>query len=75
MKKVVIDLGERFGRGQTFTIEAHNASRVNKYVQSAVLNGNQLQRLSVFRLPELLKGGTLTLKWDRHRIIPGGIER
>ncbi|WP_129698814.1 GH92 family glycosyl hydrolase [Parabacteroides goldsteinii] len=73
-EKVVIDLGERFGRGQTFTIEAHNASRVNKYVQSAVLNGKQLQS---FRFPasELLKGGTLTLEMGPTPDYSWGIER
>ena len=73
-EKVVIDLGERFGRGQTFTIEAHNASRVNKYVQSAVLNGKQLQS---FRFPasELLKGGTLTLEMGSTPDYSWGIER
>ncbi|WP_075556862.1 GH92 family glycosyl hydrolase [Parabacteroides timonensis] len=60
-EKVVIDLGERFGRGKTFTIEARGASRNNKYVQSAVLNGKPLQS---FRFPasELLKGGSLVLE-------------
>jgi len=60
-ERVVIDLGERFGRGKTFVIEAEGASRINKYVQSAVLNG---QALTSFRFPakELLKGGTLKLK-------------
>lgn len=60
-EKVVIDLGERFGRGKTFTIEAHNVSRSNKYVQSVLLNGKPLQS---FRFPasELLKGGSLILE-------------
>lgn len=59
-EKVVINLGERFGRGKTFTIEARNASRANKYVQSAMLNGKELHS---FRFPasELLKGGNLVL--------------
>ena len=38
-EKVVIDLGKRYNRGETFTIEAKNVSRKNKYVQSATLNG------------------------------------
>lgn len=60
-EKIVIDLGEQYGRGKTFTIEAKNASRSNKYVQSAVLNGKPLQS---FRFPasELLKGGSLVLE-------------
>ena len=59
-EKAVINLGERFGRGKTFVIEAEGVSRVNKYVQSAVLNG---KTLSSFKFPaqELLKGGSLKL--------------
>ena len=59
--KVEIDLGKRFGRGSKMIIEARNASRLNKYVQSAALNGKSLDS---FRFPaiELLKGGTLQLE-------------
>lgn len=73
MKRLSLIWANVLAEGKHFTIEAHNASRVNKYVQSAVLNGNQLQS---FRFPvsELLKGGTLTLEMDRHRL-SWGIER
>ncbi|MFO7852353.1 MAG: GH92 family glycosyl hydrolase [Bacteroidota bacterium] len=59
--KVVIDLGNRYGRGGKFVIEAKNASRINKYVQNAILNG---QPLNDFKFPavELLKGGKLELE-------------
>ena len=59
-QKVVIDLGKRYGRGDKFIIEAKNASRINKYVQGAILNG---QTLNDFKFPaaELLKGGKLEL--------------
>ena len=40
-EKVEIDLGGRYGRGEKFVIEANNASRLNKYVQSATLNGKE----------------------------------
>jgi predicted alpha-1,2-mannosidase len=60
-EKVTIDLGERFGRGKTFTIEARNSSRLNKYVQSAKLNGNVLTDFK-FPASELLKGGKLELE-------------
>lgn len=60
-EKVTIDLGERFGRGKTFTIEAKNSSRLNKYVQSAKLNGNVLTGFK-FTTSELLKGGKLELE-------------
>lgn len=59
-EKVIIDLGGRYGRGDKFTIEAQGASKTNIYVQSAVLNGKELDS---FRFPasELLKGGSLVM--------------
>lgn len=60
-EKVKIDLGGRYHRGQTFTIWAKNASRKNKYVQSATLNGKALNSFS-FPASELLKGGELILE-------------
>lgn len=60
-EKTVIDLGRQYGRGSQFTIEAKNASRLNKYVQSASLNGKPLSNFS-FPATELLKGGTLVLE-------------
>ncbi len=60
-EKVEVDLGGRFGRGDTFVIEAVNASRLNKYVQSATLNGETLQDFK-FPASELLKGGKLELE-------------
>lgn len=60
-EKVEVDLGNRFGRGKTFVIEAKNASRLNKYVQSAKLNGKELKSFK-FSASELLKGGKLELE-------------
>ena len=60
-QKVEINLGGRFGRGEKFTIEANNASRLNKYVQSAKLNGKVLNDFK-FPAKELLKGGKLELE-------------
>ncbi len=60
-EKVEIDLGKQFGRGETFVIEAKNASRLNKYVQSAKLNGKVLNDFK-FPASELLKGGRLELE-------------
>lgn len=60
-EKIVINLEEQYGRGKQFTIRANNASRLNKYVQSAVLNGKPLNNFS-FPASELLKGGTLELE-------------
>tara|TARA_Y100000815_G_C13346734_1_gene502375 strand:- start:2814 stop:6011 length:3198 start_codon:yes stop_codon:yes gene_type:complete len=59
-EKTVIDLGERYGRGKQFTIEAKNVSKTNKYVQSAQLNGKRLETF-YFPAAELLKGGELIL--------------
>ncbi len=72
-EKVVIDLGKRFGRGKQFTIEAKNASRQNKYIQSAQLNG---RTLNSFRFPasELLKGGSLLLEMGAEPNKQWGIE-
>ena len=60
-EKAVIDLGKRYHRGETFTIEALHASRENKYVQRAILNGNELPACW-FPASELLKGGKLILE-------------
>lgn len=59
-EKVVIDLGERFGRGKIFTIEAQNVSRKNKYIQSAVLNNQPLNSF-LFPAKTLLQGGKMEL--------------
>lgn len=60
-EEVTIDLGNRYGRGKSFTIRANNASRRDIYVQSARLNGKEL---TSFRFPavELLAGGILELE-------------
>lgn len=60
-EKSVIDLGQQFGRGKTFTIEAKNTSRKNVYVQSAKLNGKPLNNFW-FNTSDLLKGGSLILE-------------
>ena len=60
-EEVKIDLGHRYGRGKTFIIKASNASRLNKYVQSARLNGRELKDFK-FPASELLKGGRLELE-------------
>lgn len=60
-QKVVINMNGAYGRGKTFTIEARNASRKNKYVQRAVLNGKPLDTF-YFPASELLKGGSLVLE-------------
>jgi len=60
-EKIVINLGGKFNRGKEFTIQAINASRKNKYVQSAILNGKELNSFK-FPVEELLQGGSLILE-------------
>lgn len=60
-EKTVIDLGEQYGRGKHFTIEARNSSYTNKYVQKAELNGKALNNFW-FPASELLNGGSLLLE-------------
>ncbi|NLN31166.1 MAG: glycoside hydrolase family 92 protein, partial [Bacteroidales bacterium] len=58
---IEIDLGNRFGRGSKFVIEAENCSRKNMYIRKAVLNGTELESF-YFPAAELLKGGSLVLE-------------
>ncbi|HOF20893.1 MAG TPA: glycoside hydrolase family 92 protein, partial [Bacteroidales bacterium] len=60
-KRIEIDLGNRYGRGEKFIIEAENSSRKNMYIRKAILNGTELES---FLIPaaELLKGGSLMLE-------------
>ena len=60
-EKTVINLKALYGRGEQFTIIAKNTSRKNKYVQSAILNGQPLESFH-FPASELLKGGELILE-------------
>ncbi|WP_208112363.1 GH92 family glycosyl hydrolase [Pedobacter metabolipauper] len=71
--KVTIDLGEQYGRGKSFTIEAVNVSRINKYVQKATLNG---KALTSFKFPasELLKGGKIVLEMGEKPNMAWGID-
>ena len=60
-EKITINLGEQYNRGKQFVIEAHVASKLNKYVHKAWLNGRPLNTFW-FPASELLKGGTLELE-------------
>ena len=59
--KTTIHLGERYGRGKDFIIEARNTSEENLYVNKATLNGKPLTTF-FFPASELLKGGRLVLE-------------
>ncbi len=57
---VTIHLDPKYYPGKTFSIEAKNVSDKNRYIQSASLNGKQLNK-PWFYHDELVKGGKLTL--------------
>ena len=59
-KRSVIDIGG----GKTFTVEANNVSRENKYIRSATLNGKKLDS-PWFTHEELMQGGKLELMMGR----------
>lgn len=59
--KVVLHLSKEHYGGKSFTILANNASKTNRYIQSAKLNG---QPLNNWWIPqrEVIRGGTLELE-------------
>jgi predicted alpha-1,2-mannosidase len=59
--KVVLHLSKEHYGGKTFTILANNASRINRYIQSAKLNGKPLDSWWI-RQREVIAGGTLELE-------------
>lgn len=73
-EKTIIRLDNRYGRGDKFVIEARNASRLNKYIQSATLNGKPLNSFK-FPASELLKGGTLVLEMGDKPNKKWGVEK
>jgi predicted alpha-1,2-mannosidase len=60
-EKVTINLDPDYYPGKTFVIEAKNVSDQNRYIQSAVLNGEKLSK-PWFYHDELVKGGKLVLQ-------------
>ena len=60
-EKVTIHLSDKYYGGKTFFIKAKNASRENKYIHAAKLNGKQLDSWKVPQ-KELIKGGELLLE-------------
>jgi len=59
--KVAIHLSREYYRGKTFAITAKHASKENKFIQSAGLNGKPLKRWWL-RQHEILSGGRLELE-------------
>ena len=56
-EKSVVELGD----GKTFVVEARNVSKENKYIQSATMNGEALNK-PWFTHEDLMKGGSLVLE-------------
>jgi predicted alpha-1,2-mannosidase len=59
--KITIHLSRKYYGGKTFTIEAHNVSPENIYIQSATFNGKPLNQWWI-RQKDVIKGGTLALE-------------
>ena len=59
-EKITIQLDGNYYDGKEFIIEAKNTSPVNKYIQSATLNGKPLDSYWFYH-SELVKGGRLIL--------------
>lgn len=59
-KKITIHLDQSYYKGKEFIIEAKNSSKINRYIQSATLNGKALNKFW-FRHTELVNGGNLVL--------------
>ena len=60
-EKITIRLDDKYYSGKEFVIIAKNNSKVNKYIQSATLNGKPLNKFW-FTHSELVKGGKLILE-------------
>jgi predicted alpha-1,2-mannosidase len=60
-RKIVIHLSKKHYGANTFTIEARNASRTHRYIQSAKLNGKPLNQWWI-RQKDIIKGGKLEIE-------------
>ncbi len=59
-EKITIKLDPKYYKGGEFIIEAKNSSKINRYIQSATLNGKTLNKFW-FRHADLVNGGKLSL--------------
>jgi len=59
-EKTTIHLNNDYYKGKTFTIEAKNVSNINRYIQSAMLDGKPLTK-PWFYHADLVDGGKLVL--------------
>ena len=62
--KMTIHLGGKYGRGDKFIIEAVGASKENKYIQSATLNGKPITDFKILQ-KDVLKGGRLKIQMGK----------
>ena len=60
-EKITIQLDQDYYKGKEFIIEAKNSSSKNRYIQSATLNDEQLDKFW-FKHADLVKGGKLVLE-------------
>jgi predicted alpha-1,2-mannosidase len=60
-EKATINLDPTYYSGKTFTIEAHNVSAKNRYIQSAILDGKPWTK-TWFYHSDLVDGGSLVLE-------------
>lgn len=59
--RIVIKLNQQYKRGKEFIVEAHNASKNNKYIRSVRLNGKPITDFRILQ-SDVLKGGKLRLE-------------
>lgn len=59
--KMTIHLDGKYDRGDKFVIEAINASKENRYIQSAELNGKPINDFRIYQ-KDVLKGGHLLIR-------------
>lgn len=62
--KITIRLDGKYGRGDKFIIEAVGASKENKYIQSATLNGKPITDFKILQ-KDVLKGGHLKIQMGK----------
>ena len=62
--KMTIHLDGKYGRGDKFIIEAVGASKENKYIQSATLNGKPITDFKILQ-KDVLKGGRLKIQMGK----------
>jgi hypothetical protein len=60
-EKISIQLDQNYYEGKEFVIEAKNSSSKNRYIQSATLNGEELDNFW-FKHSDLVNGGKLVLE-------------